>query len=613
MNRTLKMRESLLVDDTACSAAETEALLDNADLLLCMLEQLKVEYIFGVPGGAIEPLYDALARSARRGGTRAVVARHESGAAFMADGYARQSGRLGVCCATTGPGTTNLITGVASAYANNIPLLVLSAQTAITDFGRGSFQESSGDGIDTVAMLAHCTRYNTLISHPGQFRFKLFSAIKAALEPSMRGPVHLSVPLDVFRTPLNPQSTRNTPSLALATPSLVDAQAVESLCQQLKAGRGALFVLGEGAAAAIDDILELAQRLSARVVVTPHASGLVPAQHPLYRGVFGFAGHDSARQALEDPEVDTVVVVGSGLGEWASGGWFPALFDPARLVHVDAAVENLRRTPMARLQVQGDPGVIFAGVLDAIAAPLEVMPGQGGKRQYESWHDSSPGNTATPMFPYDNPASVRDDSAPIKPQRLMHLLPGLFPPGTRYLADVGTSMAWAIHYLHPVQAMAGPEQDACRGGLWVALEFAAMGWAVGAAVGAGLCANAGPVVCITGDGSVLMNGQEITVAVQESLPIVFIVLNDAALGMVRQGQQMAHAEAVGFALPEIDFSAYAQALGARGHVIHSVEDLLALDIDDILNSAGPTVLDVRIDRNELAPIQTRVKTLTEMH
>ena len=138
----------------------------TSDLIVEYLHQLGVEYVFGVPGGAIEPLYNALARSARKGGPRAIVARHESGAAFMADGYARETGKIGVVCATTGPGATNLITGVANALADNVPLLVITAQTPLPKFGKGALQDSSCAAIDTVGMFRHCTRFNTLVSHP---------------------------------------------------------------------------------------------------------------------------------------------------------------------------------------------------------------------------------------------------------------------------------------------------------------------------------------------------------------------------------------------------------------------------------------------------------------
>ena len=157
--------------------AAAEQGFELGDLLIKYLEQLGVEYVFGIPGGAIEPMYNALARSERAGGPRAVIARHETGAAFMADGYSRHTGKLGVCCATTGPGATNLITGVASAYENNIPMLVITAQTALSTFGRGAFQESSCAGVNTVGLFEHCSRYNSLVSHVDQFEHKLAAAV----------------------------------------------------------------------------------------------------------------------------------------------------------------------------------------------------------------------------------------------------------------------------------------------------------------------------------------------------------------------------------------------------------------------------------------------------
>ncbi|HEX2245496.1 MAG TPA: thiamine pyrophosphate-binding protein [Gammaproteobacteria bacterium] len=171
------------------------------DLLVAYLEQLNIDYVFGIPGGAIEPLYNALARSRRRGGPRPIVPRHETGAIFMADGYYRQTGKLGVCCATTGPGATNLITGAASAYENHIPILIITAQTALVNFGRGAFQESSCTGINTVGMFQYCTRYNTLVSHVEQFEHKLTAAVTSAFQ-SPGGPAHLSIPLDVLCSPL---------------------------------------------------------------------------------------------------------------------------------------------------------------------------------------------------------------------------------------------------------------------------------------------------------------------------------------------------------------------------------------------------------------------------
>ena len=257
------------------------------DLLISYLEQLGVEYVFGIPGGPIEPLYNALARSERRGGPRAIVARHETGAAFMADGYARNSGNLGVCCGTVGPGTTNLITGVASAYDNHSPILVITAQTALTNFGKGATQESADTGINTVAMFSHCTHYSSLVSHVDQFEQKLVSAVIAATK-APHGPAHLSIPLDVMRS----RSTVNSPTYDLHSliwqSSLIDNDGINVLCEKLLKSKKIVFLIGEGASAAIENILNIALMLDAIIVTTPHGKGLVSPYHPQFRGVIGF-------------------------------------------------------------------------------------------------------------------------------------------------------------------------------------------------------------------------------------------------------------------------------------------------------------------------------------
>jgi acetolactate synthase I/II/III large subunit len=154
--------------------------IDIADLLVLYLEQLGIECIFGVPGGAIEPLYNAIDRSARRRGEGHILARHEAGAAFIVDGYARETGKVGVCCATSGPGVTNRITGVTGAYDNNIPMLVITEQPVLPSFGKNPLQDSSCTGVNVLSMFRHCTRYNSLISHPKQMKPKLIAALQRA-------------------------------------------------------------------------------------------------------------------------------------------------------------------------------------------------------------------------------------------------------------------------------------------------------------------------------------------------------------------------------------------------------------------------------------------------
>ena len=569
------------------------------DLLISYLEALGVDYVFGVPGGAIEPLVNALARSERCGGTRNVVCRHETGAAFMAAGYHALSGRLGVCYATTGPGATNLVTGVASAYASNIPLLVITAQTALNTFGRGALQESSCTGTNTLAIFESITRYNSLVSHPDQFEHKLAAAILTA-HGSPRGPVHLSVPADVMKSLV--RGERQYPHLSRLVPrgTSVDRPSLDTFVQLLGECRHPVFVVGNEAVAAAPHISELATRLNFPVVTTPQGKGLVDPRHPLYRGVIGFAGHATAVDTLRDPRVDLVVVVGSSLGEWASNGWDRQAILNGRLVHVSCQDNHFTDSPMARLHLRGDIAEVFREVLsrldatDSFSRP-RASPQAPGAEDYS--------------FTLDEPAACRDDRLPILPQRLMVELPRLLPPDTHYFADSGNSLAWAVHYLHPPSPAA--QREGKGGSLFHgSFEFASMGWAIACSVGAALgLGGRTPVVCITGDGSYLMSSQEITVAIQQRLPVIYVILNDAGLGMVKHGQRLTGAESVGFELPVIDYAAMARAMGVESYTIDSVAELRALDVKSICQRRGPTLLDVRIDPEAKPPIGLRTRIL----
>ena len=336
----------------ATAPVEAEDTLEGGELIVHYLRQIGVEYVFGVLGGAIEPLVNALARDMRRGGPELIVARHEAGAAFMADGYARETGKLGVCFATTGPGATNMITGVAAAYHNRNPVLAITAQTRLETFGRGAMQECSDTSIDTVGMYQHCTRYNTLVSHPKQLENKLIAAIlNTARDP--HGPSHLAVPLDVMRTRIDVDRAVDLNAILRSRPG-IDEDATAALAQALLKARQPVFLIGEGARGACGRVLALAMALQAPVLVTPHSKGFVSSFHPCFRGVFGLSGHQSAEQVLADTAVDCVVAIGCSLGEWATAGWDrTALLNP-RLIHVDSNPEHFRNSAMAQLHVLGD-------------------------------------------------------------------------------------------------------------------------------------------------------------------------------------------------------------------------------------------------------------------
>lgn len=570
------------------------------DLLITYLEALGVEHVFGVPGGAIEPLVNALARSERRGGPRNIVCRHETGAAFMAAGYHALSGRLGVCYATTGPGATNLVTGVASAYASNIPLLVITAQTALNTFGLGALQESSCTGTNTLAIFESITRYNTLVSHPDQLEHKLVAAVLTALGPT-RGPAHLSVPVDVLKKRVSRQYLYpGLPQLLSSGASGSDG-ALEALSCLLTTCRKPVFVLGNEAATATGQILELAERLHVPLVTTPQGKGLVDPYHPLYRGVIGFAGHRTAVDTLRDPQVDLVVVIGSSLGEWASNGWDRVAMLNEKLVHVSSQECHFFGSPMARLHVRGDMVWIFQEVLRRLPAGCTNRV-QVERAVNSGYNDPFP-------FSLDEASACDDDSVPLLPQRLMTELTRLFPKHVHYVVDSGNSLAWAVHYLHPP----GPDghNGVVRSGFFHgSFEFSSMGWAISYAVGAALALGGStPVVCITGDGSYLMSSQEITVAVQQRLPVIYLIINDACYGMVKHGQRLTDAEPVGFELPTIDYAAMARAMGVEGYTIDTLDDLRALDIVDMCRKSGPTLLDVRIDPEANPPIGLRTRIL----
>ncbi|MCP4155397.1 MAG: thiamine pyrophosphate-binding protein [bacterium] len=595
--------------------------MDLSDMMLAYLHHLDVEYVFGVPGGGIAPFYNALARTQRGGGPRAVVARHETGAAFMAAGYARETGKPGVCATTTGPGATNIITGVASAYNDDVPLLVITGQTALPGFGRGAFQESSYDAIDTVGMFSKCTHYSSMITHPDQMEPKLAAALIKALRPP-GGPVHLSVPIDVFRYPWDGcmKYPHLKELLAGTGAGAIDTLEVENLYRELlqvmEQNRRAVLLLGPGCHEAVDEIETFARMTGAGIVTTPMGKTCADSYHPQYYGVFGFAGHESARTLLLDESVGIIIAVGTNLEEWATNCWDACLLNH-KLVHIHNSQAYFARSPMARLHVAGNIGLIFRTLINRLETgkhgrPAQA-PGTGCKEKEGTPH---PAPSPEPVSPGGNgknkgfPGHIQIESphlfqaepgpgGPIKPQWFMHELVRRFPPETRYLADTGNSFAWTTHYLFP----------AGRNTYSVGMSFGSMGWAVGASVGTAFGTPGTPVVCITGDGSFLMHGPEISVAVREGLTVIFAVLNDAALGMVKHGQRLAGDESYAVELPVIDFCQYARAMGAEAYRIECPGDLEQLDIEALCTRRGPVLLEVWVDREEVPPMKMRTTAL----
>lgn len=591
---------TLQLESAPAAARNLPANVDSAapnlsDLLVAYLELLGVEYIFGVPGGHNAGLYEALDRSAKRGGPRAILARHESGAANMADGYARETGKLGVCTATTGPGSTNLLTGVASAYTDHTPLLIVTGQTLLPEFGNASFQESSPDMMDTAGMLAHCTRYSSVVTHPRQFERKLINALQQALR-APGGPVHLSIPVDLSRAPMPTTPTYpNLPDLLRQPAALLDQTAFESLWQQiytaLRREQRLVVHVGHACGGASAAIMRFAELVNAAVITSQRGKTWVDPYHPLVRGVFGFAGHQSARAALTAENVALILSAGTGLGQWPTSTWDAALLND-KLAHIHPDNQYFTRSPMARLQVQGAVKTVF----EELIARLEAAQREGALRlrPFEPEAEPTPAACGGPpaQITLRTPEGYHSAAKPICPQSLVWTLMQELPDEARVLVDTSNWLAWTLHYFFTRH-----HQNYRH-----SAELAAMGWAIGAAVGTALAAPGQPVVCLTGDGCFLMSGQEITVAVEQALPVIYVILNDAGYGMVNHRHRQISRQPLQFDFPRVDFALLAQALGAQGCTIRSIAEFRALDFAALCRRPGPTVIDVHIDPEATPPM-----------
>lgn len=576
-------------ENTADSVENTQS--TYADLIVDYLAQLGIDTVFGVPGGAIEPLLNSLARSERNGGPRLVVARHECGAAFMADGYYRETGKMGVVCSTTGPGTTNLITGVASAAADEVPMLVITAQTPLPKFGKRALQESSCTAIDTVGIFRYVTQFNTLVSHHEQLEGKLVSAIMAA-HRAPKAPAHISIPSDILRAPADINSHIHS-DLLIHDFSMSDNNAIARLSEKLGRVDNIVMYIGNGVGKANKQIMEFIELTGAAFVTGPMGKSWVNEKHPQYRGVYGFAGHDSARALLQDEDVDLILAVGAALGELGTSGWKDELLN-TKLVHIDSSIEHFTRSPMANLHVFGNIDAIFDQLL------VSVREARKWGRRWGTLQPTNQMNLNGGYTTLKDAEKCLSNESPVKPQRLMHHLSRHLPDNTRIFVDAGNGWAWATHYL---------TRSNNEGLYRIAMGYGSMGWSIGAAIGSAIANPSAPTLCIVGDGSYLMSAQEITVAAQHQLPVVFLVLNDAAMGMVMHGQRLGNQESIGWELNEINYAALAQAMGIDGIVITAPAQLDELDWAKLFSKQGPTMIDVRIDRNEVPPMGDRVKGL----
>ncbi|MGC4087089.1 MAG: thiamine pyrophosphate-binding protein [Polyangiaceae bacterium] len=539
-----------------------------ADQLVKSLAAAGITQYFGVPGGAIEPLFNALSRQQRAGAIRLTPTRSEAGAAFAADGYFRATQQMAVCTATTGPGTTNLITAVMSAHADRIPMLVLTPQVTSSKQGRGALQDSSSDGYDLERILAECTRYSSHVTHPEQLPHKLARALSKAWG-SPGGPVHLSFSSDLLAAkPLaNPLSI----SFSRPTRAPVDEVALRLMVEELLCASAPVLYVGDDAGPEAERILSVGLSLGARVVASPAGKRWISHTHRAYRGVLGFSGNPEASRAVAGS--DLIVAFGATFDELSTNAW-SVLPASVPLFSVDTHDCHAYRLPHARAVVAP-----LGRTLDEVEA---CLPSRAQQKALNS------------MLP---PAPVRSsEDGAVHPADLMRWLSQELPPDVVVHVDAGNGFSWSTRDL------VRPQPDTYR----VAMGAASMCWAIGAAIGAAI-GNPRRTLCVCGDGSMLMSSLELTVAVEQKLPVTYLVLNDSSLGMVRHGQRLAGAEPVGFEIAAVRFDRLARACGARGQRVNTLGDLQRIPRAWLASDkGGPALIDVRIDRGAVPPMADRV-------
>lgn len=560
------------------------------ELLVKYLEAEGVEYIFGIPGGPLMPLYEAVFASGR---IKPILAKHEGGAAFMADGYARVGRGLGVCCATSGPGATNLVTGVAAAYADSIPMLVLTAQVATGAFAKGAAQDGTVHCVDVVEMFKPITKMSTMLVSGEKMGDMVRLAIRTALT-GRRGPVHLNLPADLVKkqVPLN----LIPPERFRPAPAAFDRDAIREASKQLLRAKRPGILIGHGAnlSGANAEIRALAERLMIPVATSPKAKGAFPEDHVLSMGVLGFAGSPRADDYFLSGEMDVLLVVGCSLGELSTHAWDPRLQPTSSLIQIDIDPEQIGKNYPTSVGIVGDAKACLHELLfqaDRDRKWLEKPPVRS-LESVQTFKSDRPWCLA--------PEKSLSDAMPIKPQRLIHEMRQWLPDDAVLFVDIGNSMAWAIHYFR----ISEPNT------FHVNLGMGSMGHAVAGAVGGKLAAPGKPVVALVGDAAFAMNGMEIHTAVDHRVPVVWIVANNGGHGMVAHGERSQFGGkfvSSKFSQP-LDIARIAEGMGARVCRVEKPGDLPKA-IKSALSSGEPAVLDVLIDAEEAPPMRLRIEAL----
>ena len=554
----------------------------GTDFILEALLREGLDHLFMVPGGLVDPFLPALARHP---GLKPIVAAHEGAAAYMADGYARASGRFGAALAIGGPGLFNMATAVAAAKTDGSPVLVLSGEVPIDMEGLGEFQDASQATLDDTSVMKPLTRLSATVASGRSLNHWLRRALTSMLaQPS--GPAHLSLTHDALIAEIAADYAPVSDFFAGAAP--LSATAAETALTLL-AARGPRIAILAGAGVEHDSAAALlktaAERWSIPVATTLRAKGVFPEDHDLSLGVFGYAGARHASAALLGSDLDILLILGSGLNERDTMHWTLRQKSKALMIHVNTDMQELTSQSEAGHIVPGSARAFLELLNRADAATAAALSQSAASRR--SWIDAI--KAGPRLFDVENCSRA---SRPIHPAAAVTALRAAFPRDGILLVDSGAHRAFAGHYWSAY----APRTYIS------ATNLGPMGWAIPAAVGV-QCASPGRrVAVITGDGCMQMHGIDVQTAARYRLPIVFVVLNNGALGNVwLRAHQYGPLPAELTTIPDHDWAGFARALGAQGMTVEDPADL-GDAFKKALAANAAVVIDVKADKDCPTPV-----------
>ncbi|MBW0149217.1 acetolactate synthase 2 catalytic subunit [Marinobacter arenosus] len=535
--------------------------MNGAQHILDAFHRHDIRTVFGYPGGCIMPLYDALVDDV---GTEHVLCRHEQGCALAADGYARASGQLGVCIATSGPGATNLITGVANAHRDSIPMLVITGQVPSGLIGTDAFQET-----DVLGMTLGIVKHSYLVDSVDELPAIMEEAIHLA-QNGRPGPVWIDIPKDILLAEASVEATIRQEATQTECPNLSDALAL------LRSARKPLLYSGGGVslAHAESSFRAFADTSALPGVVTLKGIGNAGKHSDHNLGMLGMHGSRAANRAVD--ECDLLLVVGARLDDRATGK-LDTFAPNARMIHIDADAAEINKLRPADLAIRGDLNTILTALTRELETePLAIADWQ---KQCRTWNTTGGFNAADneePLAPITGPAFVRQ-------------LSRIAPDDTVIACDVGQHQMWvAQHY-----QFNHPRHHLSSGGLGT------MGFGLPAAIGAQFANRDSTVINVAGDGSFMMNAQELATIRRYRLPLKMIILDNQCLGMVRQQQELFYnnRESQIDLDDNPDFVAMARAFDIPALHIERT-DQIRRGIETILAYDGPMLLHVAIARED---------------